>query len=135
MRVKAVKAHIVWGHIKEYFKPEEFTDPYNMDAAFLYALYKIRLKAGVPLRITSSIRSPEHNETVGGAKGSAHMLIPGCAVDLFVKNNYERFKIVKAAILEGIERIGIYPAKEDNSGVIHLDMSPSHPQERIWTRY
>jgi hypothetical protein len=133
--VAATASHPVWGEISAFFTPREFNYPYRMDVSFLRMLYRIRKAAGVPLRILSDHRPPARNADAGGAKGSAHLQSPCRTVDLHVKNNYERARILEAAVLEGIERIGVYPAKEDNSGSLHVDASSTHPSPRVWTRY
>jgi uncharacterized protein YcbK (DUF882 family) len=125
----------VWTEIAAYFKPGEFRFPHKMDAEFLRLLFRIRKRAGVPFRIVSDYRSPTRNESAAGAKVSAHMEVPCRAVDLHVTNNLERIAIVRAAILEGVQRIGVYPAKPDNSGSVHIDASEKNPSPRMWTRY
>lgn len=125
----------VWMEVALYFVPEEFANPHAMDSSFIRKLYKMRITAGVPFRVTSSYRTPEHNERIKGASRSAHTLLPCRAVDLKVINNYERAQVVFAAIAYGIERLGIYPADENGAGVIHIDDSRQHPRPRIWTNY
>lgn len=136
--IKAVPAnarHAVWGEIKPELTPEDFRFPYDMDVAFLRLLSRVRRRAGVPFRVVSDYRDPDRNAAAGGAKSSTHMERPCRAVDLHVKNNEERARIVFAAADEGLIRIGVYPAKPDNSGSIHLDASEVNPSPRIWTRY
>jgi hypothetical protein len=127
--------HSIWIHVHPHFQPHEFRFPFEMDAHFLRWLHQVRLAAGVPFRFRSDHRPTDHNTTAGGAVGSAHIPIPCRAVDLAVLNNYERYQVIAAAILLGCTRIGIYPARPDNSGSIHLDCSTTHPQPRIWTRF
>lgn len=131
----ALKGHEVWKEIAPELTPADFNYPFVMEVAFLRLLSKMRRRAGVPFRVVSDHRPALRNAAAGGAKGSAHMQTPCRAVDLKVKNNLERFKVVEAAITHGIQRIGIYPAHEDNSGSVHIDASPTHPAPRIWTRY
>lgn len=127
--------HAVWGEIAPELTPKDFRFPARMDVEFLRLLSRTRRRAGVPFRIVSDSRDPAANEAAGGAKASAHMEVPCAAVDLRVKNNFERARVVTAAVQEGFERIGIYPAHEDNSGSVHLDASTSKPRPRFWTRY
>jgi hypothetical protein len=131
----AHRDHPVWHQIHPLFQPHEFRFPYHMDIAFLRLLHHTRIRAGVPFRIRSDHRPADHNTPARGATGSAHIPIPCRAVDLAIANNYERFQVVAAAIAQGFQRIGIYPAATDNSGSIHLDASTTHPQPRIWTRF
>ena len=133
--VAAGLSHPVWRSIAASFRPEEFRHPELMDVGFLLLLHRIRMRAGVPMRVVSDYRDPGHNTAVGGARRSAHMERPCRAVDLRVKDNHERARIILAAAAEGIHRIGVYPAHEDRSGTVHIDASTSKPQPRIWTRY
>lgn len=81
--------------------------------------------AGVPFRISSGIRSREHNDRIGGAPNSAH--VTGEAVDIRTENTQDRFMILDALLYTGFTRIGIY------NGHIHVDTSKALPQNRCWT--
>ena len=126
--------HPVWEFIQPEFEITEFNDPYAMDANFLELLHRIRKEAGVPFRITSDARDPDGNVGVGK---SAHKKRPCKAVALKVKNSFERMRVVASAIRNGINRVGVYPAKDDGSGVVHLDaeVDPENPSPRLWTSY
>ena len=126
--------HPVWETIQPEFLIEEFSSPYEMDANFLKLLYRIRLGAGVPFRITSDARDPSGSI---GVEKSAHKKRPCKAVDLKVKNSFERMRVVASAIRNGINRVGVYPANDDGSGVVHLDAETSgdNPSPRLWTDY
>jgi hypothetical protein len=130
----AVRDHPVWESIEPHFRTAEFSAPYGMDANFLVLLYRIRLAADVPFRITSDARDPDGNIGVGK---SAHKKRPCKAVDLKVHNSFERMRVVAAAIREGINRVGVYPAADDGSGVVHLDaeVSSDNPSPRLWTDF
>jgi uncharacterized protein YcbK (DUF882 family) len=93
---------------------------------FLERLHRAREKAGVTFPINSWIRCPEHNKKVGGRENSAHL--EGIAVDIKVAsyNTHKRYKIIKALMEEGFNRIGIY------SWGIHVDSSESLPKEQFW---
>lgn len=137
--MKAHPNHLVWKMIAPEIKPEEFNAPYEMHTETLIRLSRARRMAKVPFRFVSDYRPPERNEAVGGAKRSAHMTNPCRAVDIRVHTSAERYAVVRAAILEGFNRIGIYPPTEHqrkyygkNAGSIHLDDSPDHPQRVIW---
>lgn len=132
---RAALDHPVWREIAPWFVPAEFRHPEAMDAAFLRRLARARQRARVPFRMVSDHRPPEHNARVGGARHSAHLEIPCRAADLHVANNEERFRVVAALLAEGFERIGIYPARPDGSGSVHVDASETHPAPRLWTRY
>lgn len=112
-----------------YFKAAEFKHPAKMGYQFMLALDALREQAGVPFRdISSSYRSPAYNKSVRGAKDSAHTDEPCEAVDIIPANNAERFEIVRAAIICGWTRIGIY-----KNGSIHIDGTDGRrPARRLW---
>ena len=68
-----------------YFNFEEFDSPDEigsglpkcqggkMDLDFLHKLDEARTIAGVPFKITSGYRTPEHNAICGGRVGSSHL--------------------------------------------------------------
>lgn len=124
--------HPVWDEIYPEFKPKEFEDPEKMEVGFLRKLHKARKIAGVPFRIIDTLRNDSR---------SAHGEEPGIAVDLQCLNSRERYRIVKAGLEVGFERIGIYEGsngiykgkrKKDGGGV-HLDDSKSKSRGHIWT--
>ncbi len=104
----------------KYFKAEEFNckcgcDRNTMKLALLNRLEEAREKAGVPFRITSGCRCSGHNKRIGGVKGSAH--VEGKAVDIWVRSNKMRFRIITGLLLAGFERIGIHKS------FIHADVA------------
>lgn len=100
-----------------------------MGFQFIRWLDLVRERAGVPMKITSSYRSPEYNKSVGGAKDSAHTDVPCDAVDIGGLTNEARFRIIKTALEMGCVRIGLY-----QGGGIHLDRSEGkRPAPRMWT--
>lgn len=120
----------------QHFTPDEFKEPGKMGFEFIRWLDELRDRAGVPMRITSSYRSPDYNRSVGGASDSAHSDVPCNSVDIgklpdAVSDpnwNYARYKIIQHAILLGCTRIGMYP-----NGSLHLDRSEDkRPAPRIW---
>lgn len=137
---KATKNHQVWIDIAPEIKSSELNLPYEMDVDFLYTLSRIRRASGVPLRFLSDARPVDKDI---GASKSAHKERPCKAVDLRVKNAYERARLVFTAHAHGINRIGIYPGKTitisgkkyTDAGSVHLDDSSKNPSPRIWTRY
>ena len=68
----------------------------NMDNIFLETLDELRHMVGEPLHITSSYRSPDYNESIGGAKKSMHL--QGRAVDISCINSHSRMIIIKEAL-------------------------------------
>lgn len=128
--------HVVWREISPQFTRAEFRDPDSMAVEALRLLHRIRVRAGVPFRLVSDARTPATNP---GASKSAHLERPCTAIDLRVVNSAERFAIVRAAIQEGVIRIGVYPPTEyqratwgKNAGSIHLDASTALPQNVMW---
>lgn len=92
---------------------------------FLYnKLVQARLLSGVPFVILSWNRCPTYNTSEGGSDTSSHL--KGLAVDIGAGDSERRFKILKALILVGFNRIGIY------SWGIHVDVDPDKPAEVIW---
>jgi len=85
----------------KYFKESEFVmgeeNVFNkMDSDLLHRLDLLRELVSEPLYITSSYRSKEHNESVGGSQRSQHLT--GNAIDLSCNNGTLRAKIVKHAL-------------------------------------
>lgn len=115
------------GNPWKYFTEEEVK---GLDNEFIAKLERARHEAGVPFVITSARRSPGDNATVGGVQDSAHL--SGRAVDLRSHDTHTHFKIVAGAILAGINRIGVYRDSQGSPSHIHLDDSPSLPQEVMW---
>lgn len=114
-----------WPHLN-YFKPAEFQHPEKMGLQFMLKLDSFRHMAGVPVRITSSYRTPEHNKAVGGAQNSAHT-DPICeAVDFVPANSHDAYELMRAAFLCGFERIGIYA-----DGSMHLDTTGDRRPNRV----
>lgn len=121
-----------WDEIK-HFRPDEFKAPEKMGLEFVRWLDRVRALADVPVRITSSYRSPEYNDRIGGADNSAHTDVPCNAVDIGLTRhplgeNFARFRLLKAALALGCERIGTY-----KDGSLHFDRSEDkRPAPRIW---
>lgn len=123
-----------WKEVK-HFHDGEFREPDKMGFEFVRWLDQLREKAGVPITISSSYRSPAHNRKVGGARNSAHTDVPCNAIDIPESPrvddpnwNATRWAIVEAAIALGCKRIGMY-----SSGALHLDRSEdSRPAPRLW---
>tara|TARA_R110000803_G_scaffold37792_1_gene81584 strand:- start:1106 stop:1492 length:387 start_codon:yes stop_codon:yes gene_type:complete len=102
----------------------------NMDLDFLLMLDKARELSGVPFKINSGYRCPEHNKKVGGVKTSSHKNIPCNASDISTKDSVTRFKVLKALLEVGFVRIGI------GETFIHCDTDiDKKSSEVLWTYY
>jgi len=119
-----------WKQLK-HFTSGEFDSPdapgsgaTHMDPEFLLKLERMRERSGVAFRINSGYRTPKHNAKVGGVGDSAH--VKGHAADIRAKTSQQRWKIVEAAIEQGIRRIGI--AKT----YVHVDDDPTLAVEVLW---
>jgi len=99
-------------------------------------LEAFREEIGCPIYVTSSFRSPEHNERVGGSSTSQHLC--GEAIDfvvagLFFDDVVCRFKsfIKKCSLREGLGQVIFYYDKK----FIHLALSaPSHPKLQFYEK-
>jgi uncharacterized protein YcbK (DUF882 family) len=94
---------------------------------FVDRLNRCRIEAGIPFNINSGYRCQEHNREVGGSISSAHLQE---AADIAATNSKERFLIIRALVLEGFTRIGVY--KDDE--FIHVDPSQDNPDLVLWIR-
>jgi zinc D-Ala-D-Ala carboxypeptidase len=97
----------------------------DMDLEFMLRLDAARAYAGVPFRILSGARCPEHNNNVSttGFDGPHTKL---CAVDIRVTNSRERFLIRRALIRQGFHRFGT--AKT----FLHVDADPAGDSDVEW---
>jgi uncharacterized protein YcbK (DUF882 family) len=84
------------------------------------ALQDLREAWGKPIIITSGHRCAAHNNSVGGAMHSRHMLI---AFDCVCPAE-DQARFVRMALDAGFTGIGRYPGK----GFVHLDTGPT----RAW---
>jgi len=130
---KSIKVKV--NNMLKYFNFEEFDCPTlegsglpNSDGGkmcidFLQKLDEAREIAGIPFKITSGYRSPQHNLDVGGRVGSSH--IKGLAVDISCTNSVDRQKILTALIKVGFTRIGV------GKSFIHTDLDHDKPNA-LW---
>ena len=119
--------------MSKYFSPAEFRacspscSIEDMDAGFLSLLDRIRERAGIPMVLNCAYRSREHDLKAGRSGNSAHTR--GKAVDVRCATSANRYKIVAAALQEGVRRIGI------GKTFIHIDNDTTLPQGVIWDYY
>ena len=83
-----------------------------------------RAISGVGFKINSGCRCENHNRSVGGSSTSSHK--KGFAVDIKAEDSATRFRILKALIAVGFNRIGIYKT------FIHVDIDPDKPSYLTW---
>jgi len=89
-------------------------------------LQTARLLAKVPFSINSAVRCIKHNKHVGGSVNSSHIL--GLAIDIKADTSSKRYRILKALMFVGINRIGVY------KDFIHVDIDTNKPSKLIWYR-
>ena len=100
------------------------TGPVHVSPDLIQVLEAIRDYAGFPLVIASGYRCKDHNAAMGGADDSAHLR--GEAADIKIVSSHQRFKIIEAAMLAGVSRMGF------GSKFLHVDVSVRLPQEIFW---
>lgn len=101
----------------------------NIDDVFMNKLQCVRDLVFMPLTITSGCRCPAYNKTCGGKPTSDHIttgFLKCEGVDIKCSVSGLRFKIIKAALKVGINRIGIARS------FIHLGTARGNPQDVIW---
>jgi len=106
--------------MSKYFKQIED----NMCTDFLAKLDEAREYAGIPFKINSAYRSPEHPLSI---KNPSSSHIKGLAVDISVVDSRTRFVVLNALMHVGLTRIGIADT------FIHVDMDCDKSQSVIWT--
>jgi len=106
--------------MSKYFKQIED----NMCTDFLAKLDEAREYAGIPFKINSAYRSPEHPLSI---KNPSSSHIKGLAVDISVNDSRTRFVVLNALMHVGLTRIGIADT------FIHVDMDCDKSQSVIWT--
>ena len=90
---------------------------------------RARHRADILFNVNCASRCKKHNTEVGGVDNSAHLIDEdgfSRALDIRCSDSRSRSIIVKALILEGFTRIGIYDT------FIHADDDPSLPQDVMW---
>lgn len=114
----------VWRYFKLTEKTGVFGTIADLKPELVTKLDEARHIAGIPFKLTSGYRSPEHNAKVGGVKDSAHLTRE--AVDIACTNDTDRWKIINSLISVGFNRIGI------SKTFIHADIAKDKTQKVIW---
>ena len=96
----------------------------KMNADFLKRLDLARELAGIPFKINSGYRTPEHNKKVGGVSSSSHLT--GFAADIHCVDDNSRAVIIDSLIRAGFTRLGIHKT------FIHADSNPEKNSPRVW---
>ncbi len=96
----------------------------RMSPGIMEKLQTMRIMWGKPVKITSGIRSPEHNRAVGGSVNSRHL--SGLAVDIGIGHlsPADRYEIISLAFRLRFDGIGI------SKDFIHLDTGRS--SKALW---
>lgn len=116
--------------VPEFFSPKTDTK-INWDVVDRDSIDKLNLAryiAGVPFRITSHHRTPEHSVSVGGSATDAHTQTPCGAFDIAYSDTFEAFRIVRGLMFAGFKRIGINARNKH----IHADTAENLPTPRFW---
>lgn len=95
----------------------------KVDMKALEMLEQAREYANIPIKITSSYRTPERCIEIGSKPDSAHTEIPCTAFDISACDARERGMIIKALYIAGFDRIGLNLINNH----IHVDDSPTKP--------
>lgn len=84
----------------------------KMDIDFILKLQSLRDVYDKPMTPSSGYRCPDHNQAVGGSKGSFHM--KGLAADFPISDRAERVLLIKHALKLGLT-VGL------GKGFLHFD--------------
>ena len=118
----------------KYFSEEElkckYTGQCDMDWTFMQTIERIRERCNFPFNVSSAYRSIEHPVEAKKNNPGAHTT--GKAMDILVSGE-QAMTLIKIAIEEGINRIGVAQKGDHASRFIHLDMDISSPSPRIWS--
>jgi len=114
-----------------YFQEKEFnkcTPPcslQDMNQDFMKRLDNARRLAGIPFVLSSAYRSKQWEYSHNRKGTSSHT--EGRAVDILCNSPANRFSIINSLIKAGFSRFGVADS------YIHVDDSPTHAQNVVWT--
>jgi len=114
----------------KFFKEEEFKrcvppcSLQDMQQEHINTLDRIRQRAGISISLNSAYRSTDWEKSKGRTGSGDHP--QGNGTDLAAPDSATKYKILKAAIEEGVRRIGI--AKT----FIHIGTSKTLAQGVVW---
>jgi len=115
---------LIYFKISEFDSPDEVGSGYRMNKDFIRRLDTARGIAGIPFKINSGYRTAAHNTKIGGRVGSSHK--KGLAVDIAYKGSRERYLIINALMIVGVNRFGI------GKTFIHADVDKTKDEDVIW---
>lgn len=101
----------------------------DIDARLVQKLNVARDLARVPFKINSACRCQQYNASVGGVPSSAHT--KGLAVDIAYSNGDVLFRMVRALMQAGFERVEIGKTGPA-AGWVHVDLDHSKPWPCMW---
>ncbi len=96
-----------------------------IDEEALDKLQALRDKLGKPLYVLSAYRSPAHNEAVGGAKRSQHLVAKAYDIKM---HNHDPHEFEAAARSVGFTGFGYYVRQ----GFMHIDTGPERSWGKPW---
>lgn len=97
----------------------------HVDERLVRKLQRLRSFIREPIRITSGVRCPAYNATVGGKPDSAH--ITGEAADIACASSRLRYRMKRTIYVWALfNRVG------NGKDFLHLDVSELLPQEVEW---
>lgn len=91
----------------------------NIDTTLQSKIDSIASEFGKPFTIVSGYRDPKHNQEVGGASKSQHLLHNAVDVSIPGASKEDTLRFVSIASKNGIGGIGVYRA-----GSVHIDVRP-----------
>lgn len=99
----------------------------GVDSRLLKMLSFIAEHVSFDVNVTSAFRSVEHEKSKGRDGSSSHC--KGLAVDIAVKDSFERACLLFQAFNIGFPRIGV------GSNFLHLDIDVDKAHPVVWTYY